>query len=120
MSRPQALRSLHSTVRPGSSFPRIIAVVRRIPRGRIATYGQVARLTGAPRGARQVGYALHALPVGSNVPWHRVINAAGRISLPPADGGIEQRLRLLAEGVTVTEAGRVSLDRFQWRPARAP
>lgn len=99
-----------------SSFQRILAVVRRIPRGRVATYGQVARLAGVPRGARQVGYALHALPTGSPVPWHRVLNASGRISLPPADGGIEQRLRLLAEGVTVTEGGRVTLGRFRWQP----
>ncbi len=103
----------------GSSFAAIARVVRRVPRGRIATYGQVARLAGLPRGARQVGYALHALPAGTTVPWHRVINAGGRISLPPDAGGIEQRLRLLAEGVTVTEAGRVSLARYRWAPGRA-
>lgn len=103
----------------GSSFAAIARVVRRVPRGRVATYGQVARLAGLPRGARQVGYALHALPTGTAVPWHRVINAGGRISLPPEAGGIEQRLRLLAEGITVTEAGRVSLARYQWDPGRA-
>lgn len=108
-----------SAGKPGSSFARIARVVRRVPRGRVATYGQVARLAGLPRGARQVGYALHALPSGSVVPWHRVINAGGRISLPPEAGGIEQRLRLLAEGITVTEAGRVSLARYQWDPGRA-
>ncbi|MBK6779272.1 MAG: MGMT family protein [Gemmatimonadetes bacterium] len=108
-----------SAGKPGSSFARIARVVRRVPRGQVATYGQVARLAGLPRGARQVGYALHALPSGSVVPWHRVINAGGRISLPPEAGGIEQRLRLLAEGITVTEAGRVSLARYQWDPARA-
>ncbi|MFN8647514.1 MAG: MGMT family protein [Gemmatimonadales bacterium] len=100
----------------GSSFAAIARVVRRVPRGRVATYGQVARLAGLPRGARQVGYALHALPTGTAVPWHRVINAGGRISLPPDAGGIEQRLRLLAEGVTVTEAGRISLGRYLWVP----
>lgn len=104
--------------RAGGGTARIQAVVRRIPRGRVATYGQVAGLAGIPRGARQVGYALHALPQGTVVPWHRVINAAGRISLPPEQGGFEQRLRLLAEGVTVTEAGRVSLPRYQWRGGR--
>lgn len=96
----------------------IYAVVRRIPRGKVATYGQVAALAGRPRQARQVGYALHALPAGSEVPWHRVVNAAGRLSLAPGSGGIEQRLRLLAEGVTVTEAGRIPLGRFRWAPAR--
>lgn len=102
--------------RPSTTRARIAAVVRRVPRGAVATYGQVARLAGLHQGARQVGYALHALPAGSQVPWHRVINAAGRISLPPHAGGIDQRLRLLAEGVTVTESGRVSLERYQWRP----
>ncbi len=100
----------------GDSRQRILGVVRRVPRGKVVTYGQVAALAGIPRGARQVGYALHAAG-GGGIPWHRVINSAGRISLPPASGGIEQRLRLLAEGVTVTEGGRVSLRRYQWRAA---
>ena len=102
--------------RRSTTYGRIAAVVRRVPRGSVATYGQVARLAGLGQAARQVGYALHALPRGTTVPWHRIINAAGRISLPPDAGGIDQRLRLLAEGVTVTESGRVSLERYQWRP----
>lgn len=102
--------------RPSTTYSRIAAVVRRVPRGSVATYGQVARLVGLGRAARQVGYALHALPAGTAIPWHRIINAAGRISLRPDAGGIDQRLRLLAEGVTVTESGRVSLARYQWRP----
>lgn len=97
----------------GDSRERILRVVRGVPRGKVATYGQVAALAGIPRGARQVGYALHAAGA-RGIPWHRVVNAAGRISLPPESGGIEQRLRLLAEGVTVTEGGRVSLRRYQW------
>jgi methylated-DNA-protein-cysteine methyltransferase-like protein len=91
-------------------------VVRRIPRGRVATYGQVARLAGLTNAARQVGYALHALRAPTALPWHRVINSSGRISLPAAGGGLEQRMRLLAEGVVVGAGGRVSLGRFQWRP----
>lgn len=101
---------------PGDRYQRIYRAVRRVPRGRVATYGQIARLAGLQRAARQVGYALHALPQGTAVPWHRVINSSGRISLPPGAGGIVQRLRLSAEGVTVSEAGSVSLARFQWRP----
>jgi len=102
---------------PGSaSYARIYAVVRRIPRGRVATYGQVAALAGLPRAARQVGYALHALSGSTALPWQRVINSAGRISLPPGAGGLEQRFRLIADGVYVDERGRVSLARFQWRP----
>jgi len=96
---------------------RIYAVVRRIPRGRVATYGQVARLAGLPRGARQVGWALAALPPGSGVPWQRVINARGAISPRRAAGPeVEQGARLRAEGVAVDPRGRVDLERFLWQP----
>ncbi|MEO8633979.1 MAG: MGMT family protein [Gemmatimonadales bacterium] len=101
---------------PGA-YDRIYAVVRRIPRGRVATYGQVAAEAGLAGRARQVGYALHALPTGSVVPWHRVINSAGRVSLPPNNGGLDQQLRLQAEGVEVFLGGRISLGRFQWKSA---
>ena len=105
------------------AYRRIYAVVRRIPVGRVATYGQVARLAGLGGHARMVGYALHALSVdgrpsrgrGSPVPWQRVINARGYIS-PRADPEAEeeQRLLLLAEGVEVDARGRVNLARFRW------
>ncbi len=104
---------------PASRWERIYAVVRRIPRGRVATYGQVAKIAGLAGHARQVGYALHALPAGSAVPWHRVINSAGRISLPPGAGGLDQRLRLLAEGIPVTETGRVPIARLRWTSGTA-
>jgi methylated-DNA-protein-cysteine methyltransferase-like protein len=96
----------------------LYAVVRRIPRGRVATYGQVARLAGLAGQARLVGYALSALPDGSDVPWHRVINAGGGISARAAAGwGEEQRVRLEAEGVRFS-GERLSLARYQWRPRR--
>jgi methylated-DNA-protein-cysteine methyltransferase-like protein len=96
---------------------RILAVVARIPRGRVATYGQVAELAGLPRQPRRVGYALAALPEGSRVPWQRVINAQGRIS-PRAEPRWEviQRVLLEREGVVLDAAGRVDLARFRWRP----
>ncbi|HEY0038765.1 MAG TPA: MGMT family protein [Longimicrobium sp.] len=101
--------------RPDSAYERIYAVVRRIPKGRVCTYGRVAALAGSPGAARQVGYALHALPEHTAVPWHRVINAAGRVSLRRGDGPeLEQRFRLEAEGVLFDQAGRVSLERFGW------
>ena len=78
------------------SYERIYAVVRRIPRGRVATYGQVAAVTGLPGRARQVGYALHALPHGSDVPWQRVINAKGEVS-PRSEPGYENYQRHLLE-----------------------
>lgn len=92
-------------------------VVAKIPYGRVATYGQVARLAGWPGYARQVGMALKGLPVDSGLPWHRVINARGRISLPSHSAGANrQAARLQAEGVLVNQ-GRISLKRFQWEPA---
>ena len=95
----------------------IYAVVARIPRGRVATYGQVAELAGYPGRARQVGYALSALS-DKNIPWHRVINAKGEISPRSCDSaaGEMQRLRLEAEGVVFGPHGRISLMRYQWRP----
>jgi methylated-DNA-protein-cysteine methyltransferase-like protein len=93
-------------------------VVKSIPSGFVATYGQVARLAGLPGHARQVGYALSALADKSAIPWHRVVNAQGRIS-PRSDGSpadMIQRLRLEGEGIHFDEGGRISLQRFQWRP----
>ena len=100
-----------------SSYQRIYAAVRRIPRGRVSTYGAIARVAGLAGQARQVGYALSALPAGTTVPWHRVINAQGRLSLErsASGAGITQRLRLVREGVVVDAAGRVSLEKFGWR-----
>jgi methylated-DNA-protein-cysteine methyltransferase-like protein len=93
---------------------RIYLVVRAIPRGRVATYGQIAAIVGDCT-ARMVGYAMAAVPPGSDVPWHRVINAQGKISLR-ADGGgaAEQRKRLEAEGIHFDAEGRVNLRRVQW------
>ena len=104
---------------PGSTYQRIYAVVRRIPRGRVATYGQVAHLAGLAGHARQVGYALHALPSGTPIPWQRVINARGEVSLRSVRGAeLSQRFRLEAEGVEFDVRGRVALNRFGWRPGR--
>jgi|SRR5439155_2444110 len=99
-------------------FSRILRAVVRIPRGRVATYGQVARLAGLPNHARHVGWALHGLPSGTPVPWHRVINARGAISLRGLDGAaVTQRLRLEKEGVRFDARDRVSPDRYGWKPA---
>ena len=108
---------------PGSltrTHEKICATIRRIPHGKVASYCQIARLAGLPRHARLVGYALHRLPNGSSIPWHRVVNARGDLSLAHAGraSGITQRLRLEREGVPVNAAFRVSMARFGWRPAR--
>ena len=101
-----------------STYDCIYTVVRRIPRGRVATYGQVAELAGIPGHARQVGYALHALPAGTAVPWHRVLNAQGSLSLRREPGPeLTQRLLLEREGIRFDARGRVNLARVRWRPS---
>lgn len=102
----------------GSRSARIYAVVARIPRGRVATYGQVARLAGMGGQARLVGYALSALAEGSRIPWHRVVNAKGRIS-ERGDGGpmaVVQRLLLEKERVRFDGGAAIDLDVYRWRP----
>jgi methylated-DNA-protein-cysteine methyltransferase-like protein len=99
-------------------YKRIYAVVRRIPRGRVATYGQVAALAEIAGHARQVGYALHSLSdEDGDVPWHRVINARGEVSARAEPDWEEIQRRLLEdEGVGFDARGRVSLERHRWRP----
>lgn len=93
----------------------VFTIVRAIPRGTVATYGQVARLAGMPGGARAVGLALKNLPVNTCLPWHRVVNARGEVTLPkPSPNYARQIRRLGAEGVEV-HTGRVSLQKFQWQ-----
>lgn len=96
---------------------RVYAVVQAIPRGRVATYKQVAALAGieGPSGARQVGFALAALAAGNDVPWHRVVNVKGAISLRGRDGAEdEQRERLALEGVEADARGHIDLARYEW------
>jgi methylated-DNA-protein-cysteine methyltransferase-like protein len=95
---------------------RIWDTVCDIPEGCVAAYGQVAGIAGIPRGARQVGHALRQLPDGSDVPWHRVVTASGRIAFAEGSAAFnEQVRRLKMEGVAVT-AGRVDMQTFRWQP----
>ena len=127
MSAPRGLRPLRPVAArpraPSATYARIHAVVRAIPRGRVATYGQVAALAGLPHAPRVAGYALHALPPQSPLPWHRVVAAGGRLSITRLDpaAAITQRLRLEREGVRFDARGRVDLQRHGWRkePRRA-
>ena len=93
-------------------------MVSRIPHGRLATYGQIAELIGAFGCARQVGWALRRLTLPSDVPWHRVVNAQGRISMSLSREGSDwmQRELLIAEGIPVDASGRLPLRQFLWRP----
>ena len=97
-------------------YTRIYNVVKRIPRGRVASYGQIAELAGIPRHARQVGYALHHLSGDSNVPWQRVLNASGEIAKRayPEDARWQRDL-LEEEGIEFDVRGRV-LPRYFWKP----
>jgi methylated-DNA-protein-cysteine methyltransferase-like protein len=92
-----------------------------VPRGKVATYGQIALLAGLEGQARQVGYAMAALPSSSAVPWHRVINAQGRVSVRSEGlgGTIIQQQLLEREGVLFDAGGKVALARFGWKPRRA-
>lgn len=101
---------------PELSHDRIYSAVCRIPKGKVATYGQIAALIGFPRHARQIGYALAALDDSRAVPWHRVINARGEISQRRKPGYEDyQRILLEDEGVTFDHRGRVSLVKYQWQ-----
>jgi len=92
-------------------------VIALIPKGQVATYGQVADLAGFPGGARRVGRILSQLPNGTRIPWHRVVNASGGISLPEGSGGYaRQRSLLKKEGVAFNKTGRIALRQYRWRP----
>ncbi|ENM5827338.1 MGMT family protein [Vibrio metoecus] len=93
----------------------IFVVIHQIPVGKVSTYGAVAKMAGYPGYARHVGKALGNLPDGSQLPWYRVINSQGKISLQGNDF-IRQQQRLLAEGIEVSEAGKISLRKYQWQP----
>jgi len=94
---------------------RVVDVIKSVPRGKVATYGRLAAMAGNPRGARQVVRVLASLSAKEGLPWHRVINAKGTISLSGA-GFDEQKALLEAEGVAVDGEGRVDLKKYEWRP----
>lgn len=97
-------------------YRRVYRMVECIPPGRVATYGQIAALLGYTHGARAVGWALHALPPHTSVPWHRVVSAAGQVSSSCQEHpAAEQCDRLRAEGVSVDEAGRLDLAAHRWQ-----
>lgn len=96
-------------------FKKVYEIVKQIPRGKVATYGQVALMAGNPRASRAVGYALHANPSQSEIPCHRVVNREGRLAPAFAFGGLDEQRRLLVlEGVAVSEDGIVDLKKYQW------
>jgi methylated-DNA-protein-cysteine methyltransferase related protein len=98
------------------SWEPVYRLIKKIPRGRVTTYGELARALKLPGGARAVGYAMAATPRGRGIPWHRVIGAGGRLLIPEPHGTIQRRL-LETEGVVV-DVTRVDLKRYGWSPAK--
>lgn len=105
---------------PSSNSSKIVAVIRRIPRGKVATYGQIAKQAGLPGRARLVGRVLKEQPATSKLPWHRVVNARGEISYASSRESADhlQRLLLEAEGIEFHGPGRIDLARYRWNPAK--
>lgn len=100
------------------TYARIYQCIAKIPHGKVATYGQVAKLISAS-GPRQIGYALSSIPPGVDIPWHRVINAKGEISPRSGSeqlGDHEQYSRLVAEGIVVNKNSKINLSQHQWQP----
>ena len=95
-------------------FEQVYRLVRQVPPGRVTSYGAIARMLGHPHAARTVGWALHGLPEGSDVPWHRVINSQGRVSTGLRDGADLQRALLEAEGIEFDARGTVDWEQFGW------
>jgi methylated-DNA-protein-cysteine methyltransferase-like protein len=99
-----------------SDTEKIIKVIKSIPRGKVATYGQVAAFAGNPRGARQVARILHSCTTKEDLPWHRVINSKGQISLSPGYGFEIQKNMLKKEGIKFSRDNTIDLKEFQWSP----
>ncbi len=99
-----------------SFFKKVYEIVMQIPSGKVATYGQIAKLLNAPRSSRAVGYALHKNPCHEKIPCHRVVNKEGRLSGSFAFGGENmQRFYLEQEGIEFLEDGTIDLDKFGWK-----
>jgi methylated-DNA-protein-cysteine methyltransferase-like protein len=115
--RTWSARGVGAKKGPAGFFDRVYTLVARIPRGKVATYGQIARMLGAPRAARTVGWAMHDNPHGSRVPCHRVVQQGGSCSphFRIGDPGAQRRL-LEREGVQFLLDGRIDMQAHQWPP----
>jgi len=99
-----------------SFHEKVVAIIKKVPMGKVAIYGQIAALAGNPNAARQVSWTLNSSSSKEKLPWHRIINKQGRISLEPGAGYEEQRSRLEKEGITFSLNGSIDLKRYLWRP----
>jgi methylated-DNA-protein-cysteine methyltransferase-like protein len=105
---------------PREFTARAADLIRSIPSGLVASYGFIASLAGDARQARQVAWILHSSSEKQRLPWHRVVNSEGKISLPPERGGRLQRRRLASEGVRFDRRGFIDLRKYGWNPGRGP
>lgn len=96
----------------------VIEIIRKIPEGKVMTYGQIARMAGSPRAARQVVRVLHSMSKKYRLPWHRVINSKGKIAIQEDDLYQEQLLSLESEGIEIGLGGVIDLDRYQYDPEK--
>jgi methylated-DNA-protein-cysteine methyltransferase-like protein len=96
---------------------RIKIIIKNIPKGKVATYGQIAAMAGNPRAARQVGWILHSSSQKEKMPWHRVINSEGKISLPKYSGYQLQRRMLENEGIEFNKNELINLTKYRWNGA---
>jgi methylated-DNA-protein-cysteine methyltransferase-like protein len=94
----------------------IIKVIKNIPRGKVATYGQIAMIAGNPNHVRHVVWILHSQSNKENLPWHRVINSKGKISLRPGEGFERQKLLLEKEGINFMKENQINLVQYLWNP----
>ena len=109
---------MSSSAKRSTSYQRIWSAVGKIPKGNVATYGQIARISNLPRQARLVGYALHNLPHGIDVPWQRVINSKGKISYAATrheHDSLQQKI-LEQEGILFSNNGKIDLEKYRWSP----
>ncbi len=102
------------------AYQKIWQVVALVPKGKVATYGQIARLAGFGRNARIVGYALHHTPDELEIPWHRIVNARGKISLPVVNGKYDLQHQLLEREGIVFKNHNINLNQFQWNGELPP
>lgn len=100
---------------PNPFTKKVKTLIRQIPAGKVASYGLIAALAGNPRAARQVAWILHSSSAADQLPWHRVVNRNGKISLRPFEGYEIQKHRLLQEGVVFDKKDAINLDRFLWQ-----
>ncbi|MHA1728969.1 MAG: MGMT family protein [Promethearchaeota archaeon] len=101
---------------PSDFTKAVIHVIKSIPKGKVLTYGLIAKLAGNPRGARQVSWILHSMTEKYELPWHRVINLKGKISIKSVEGRDYQKMLLEKEGVNFSTKDKIDLNQFLWKP----